>query len=77
MLALVFVYLIQKHKCLKEIAASIMAAWKLTKYSSVKAAVFGTAQSAEGEKNLKLLKAAPTTEWRSIKASCISHGITH
>ena len=54
-----------------------MAAWKLTKYSSVKAAVFGTARSAEGEKNLKLLKAAPTTEWRSIKASCISHGITH
>ena len=34
------------------------------KYSTVKASVFGAAQTAVGEKNLKLLKAAPT-RWLS------------
>ena len=51
------VHLILKHKCLKEVNASIMAVWKLMKYSSVKATVFGTAQAADGQKNLKLFKA--------------------
>ena len=41
-----------------------MAVWKLMKYSSVKAADFGAAQSAEGQRNLKLLKAA-STRWFS------------
>lgn len=50
-LALVFVHMIPNHKCLKEVDASIIAVWKLMKYSSVKAAVFGEAQSAEGKKN--------------------------
>ena len=63
-LHLVFVHLIPKHKCLKEVYASIMAVWKLMKYSSVKAADFGAAQSAEGQRNLKLLKAA-STRWLS------------
>ena len=60
------VHLILKHKCLKEVNASIMAVWKLMKYSSVKATVFGTAQAADGQKNLKLFKA--TLSW------WLSHG---
>ena len=65
-LALVFDHLILKYICLKEVDAFIMAAWKLTKYSRVKAVVFGTANSVEGQKNLKLLKATP--------ARWLSHG---
>ena len=60
-LALVFVHLISKHKCLlRKLMHPFMAVLKFMKYSSVKAAIFGTTQSAEGQKNLKLLKAAPT-----------------
>ena len=36
----------------------------MMKYSTVKSAVFGSAQAAEGQKKLKLLKAAPT-RWLS------------
>ena len=59
-LALVFVYLISKFQVLADVDALILAVWKLMKYSSVKASVFGAAQTVEGQKNVKLLKAAPT-----------------
>ena len=60
-LALVFVHLISKHICLlRKLMHPFMAVWKFMRYSSVKAAIFGTTQFAEGQKNLKLLKTAPT-----------------
>ena len=59
-LALVFVHLISKFQVLADVDALILAVWKLMKYSSVKASVFGAAQTVEGLKNRKLLKAAPT-----------------
>ena len=59
-LALVFVYLISKFQVLADVDALILAVWKLTKYFSVKASVFGAAQTVEGLENIKLLKAAPT-----------------
>ena len=55
-----FVYLISKFQVVADVDALILAAWKLMKYSSVKASVFGAAQTVEGQKNVKLLKAAPT-----------------
>ena len=63
-LALVFVYLISKFQVLADVDALILAVWKLMKYSSVKASVFGAAQTVEGLKNVKLLKAVPT-RWLS------------
>lgn len=63
-LPLVFVHLLPKYKSLTDADAVIIAVWKLMKYSSVKAAVFGTSQAAEGQNKLKLLKAAPT-RWLS------------
>ena len=60
LLALVFVYLISKFQVLADVDALILAVWKLMKYSSVKASVFGAAQTVEGLKNVKLLKTAPT-----------------
>ena len=63
-LALVFVYLISKFQVLADVDALILAVWKLMKYSSVKVSVFGAAQTVEGLKNVKLLKAAPT-RWLS------------
>ena len=59
-LALVFVYLISKFQVLADAYALIQAVWKLMKYSSVKASVFGAAQTVDSLKNVKLLKAAPT-----------------
>ena len=59
-LALVFVYLISKFQVLADVDVLILAVWKLMKYSSVKASVFGAAQTVEGLKTIKLLKAAPT-----------------
>ena len=59
-LALVFVYSISIFQVLADVDALILAVWKLMKYSSVKASVFGAAQTVEGQKNVKLLKAAPT-----------------
>ena len=59
-LALVFVHLLEQYEALKAVDTSVVSVWKLMKYSSVKSAVFGEAQSAEGLQNLKLLKAAPT-----------------
>ena len=59
-LTLVFVYLISIFQVLADVDALILAVWKLMKYSSVKASVFGAAQTVEGQKNVKLLKAAPT-----------------
>lgn len=58
-LALVFVHLLPKYKPLMDTDAVIISLWELMKYSTVKAA-----QTATGEKNLKLLKAAPT-RWLS------------
>ena len=49
-LALVFVYLISKFQVLADVDALILAIWKLMKYSSVKASVFGAAQAVEGLK---------------------------
>ena len=63
-LALVFVHLLPKYKTLMDVDAIIISVWKLMKYSTVKPSVFGAAQTAVGEKNLKLLKAAPT-RWLS------------
>ena len=63
-LALVFVHLLPKHQALFDADAVIMAVWKLMKYSTVKASVFGAAQEAMGQNKLKLLKAAPT-RWLS------------
>ena len=60
---LVFVHLLPKYKTLMDVDAIIISVWKLMKYSTVKASVFGAAQTAVGEKN-KLLKAAPT-RWLS------------
>ena len=62
--SLVFVHLLPKYKTLMDVDAVIISVWKLMKYSTVKASVFGAAQTAVGEKNLKLLKAAPT-RWLS------------
>ena len=59
-LALVFVYSISIFQVLADVDALILAVWKLMKYSSVKASVFGAAQTVEGQKNVKLLKTAPT-----------------
>ena len=59
-----FVYLISKFQVVADVDALILARWKLMKYSSVKASVFGAAQTVEGLKNVKLLKAAPT-RWLS------------
>ena len=63
-LALVFVHLLPKYKTLMDVDAILISVWKLMKYSTVEASVFGAAQTAVGEKNLKLLKAAPT-RWLS------------
>ena len=49
-LALVFVYLISKFQVLADVDTLILAAWKLMKYSSIKASVFGAAQTVEGLK---------------------------
>ena len=54
-----FVSLISNFQVLADVDALILVVWKLMKYSSVKASVFG-AQTVEGLKNIKLLKAAPT-----------------
>ena len=43
-----------------DVDAIIISVWKLMKYSIVKASMFGAAQTAVGEKNLKPLKAAST-----------------
>ena len=63
-LALVFVHLLPRYESLTNVDNVIIAVWKLMKYSSVKASVFGSAQAAEGQKKMKLLKAAPT-RWLS------------
>ena len=63
-LALVFVHLLPKYKTLMDVDAIIISVWKLMKYSIVKASVFRAAQTAVGEKKLKLLKAA-LTRWLS------------
>jgi len=63
-LALVFVHLMPKFKFLSEVDACLLAVWKAMKYSSVKAAVFGARQAAEGLAIVKLLKAA-VTRWLS------------
>ena len=55
-----FVYLISKFQVLADVDVLILAVWKLMKYSSVKASVFGATQTVEGLKNVKLLKVAPT-----------------
>ena len=57
-LALVFVHLIPKYQAPVDAGAVILTVWKIMKYSSVKAAVFTIAESAEGLKNVKLPKAA-------------------
>ena len=49
-LALVFVHLLPKYKTLMDVDA-IISVWKLMKYSTVKASVFGAAQTAVGKKN--------------------------
>ena len=58
-----------KFKNLSEVDANLLAIWKAMKYSSVKSAIFAAAQSAEGLKNMKLLKAA-TTRWLSHGEAC-------
>ena len=63
-LALVFVHLLLQFEPLTEVDSTILAVWKMMKYSSVKSAVFGAAQSAAGKKSVKLLKCA-TTRWLS------------
>ena len=65
-LALVFVHLLKdaRFKCLGDVDALLLSVWKLMKYSNVKAAVFGEAQTAESQKKLKLLKVS-TTRWLS------------
>ena len=65
-LALVFVHLLkdQRFQALKDVDTILLSVWKLVKYSSAKAAVYGEAQVAEGQKKLKLLKAA-ATRWLS------------
>ena len=45
-----FVYLISKFQVVADVDALILAVWKLMKYSSVKASVFGAAQTVEGLK---------------------------
>ena len=65
-LALVFVHLLKdpRFKSLCDVDGLLLSVWKLMKYSSVKAAVYGEAQIAYGQKKLKLLKVS-TTRWLS------------
>ena len=59
-LLLVFVHLLPKYKTLKDVDAIIISVWKLMKYFTVKASMFGTAQTTIGKKtNLKPLKGNP------------------
>lgn len=68
--ALVLVHLLPKYQEFSEIDGTILALWKLMKYSSVKAAIFQEVQQANGKKVQKLLKAA-TTQWLSHNEASI------
>ena len=55
-----FVHLISKFQELADADALILAVWKVMEYSTIKTSVFEAAQTEEGLKILKLLKAAAT-----------------
>ena len=57
-----FVHLISKFQELADADALILAVWKVMEYSTIKTSVFEAAQTEEGLKILKLLKAA-ATDW--------------
>ena len=61
-LALAFVHLMPQFKQLREVDATVLALWKASKYPSIKASIFNSAQEAEGLEKLKLLKAS-LTRW--------------
>ena len=61
-LALVFVHLMPRFKQLREVDATVLALWKVFKYSSIKASVFNAPQEAEGLEKLKL-RTASLTRW--------------
>ena len=66
-LALVFV---PQFKQLREVDATVLALWKASKYPSIKASIFNSAQEAEGLEKLKLLKAS-LARWLSHGAATL------
>ena len=64
-LCLCFVHIIKECRDLQAVDTLILSIWKIFEYSSVKQTIFENAQTTEGLKPEKILKAC-TTRWRNF-----------